>query len=178
MPGKPLAPPKLAAMLALYIVGMSYADIGKAFGHHRSTVQRIALKNNWAMKRAASLKRLEKKAETTADAELAENLRILKTLRNIIHNKIVNRVGKDGKGPLGIAIAEELPMLLQVMRDQLKAFGLDRDDMAGGTTIVSDKTIVLQAMGKDRQKAIEQKLLEDLDMVDPAELGEADVEVS
>jgi hypothetical protein len=163
-------------MLALYIVGMSYADIGKAFGHHRSTVQRIALKNNWPAKRAASLKRLEKQAETTAEAELAENLRILKTLRNIIHNKIVARVGKDGKGPLGIAEAEEVPMLLQVMRDQLKAFGLDLDGNGGGTTIISDKTYVLQAMGKERKKEIERKLLEDLDMVDPALLDEADVE--
>lgn len=165
-------------MFALYLAHMSFSDVGKAFKRNRSTVQRLAIRENWEVKRRASMKRLEKKAETTVEAELAENLRILKTLRNIIYNKIVNRVGKDGKGPLGIAEAEELPMLLQVMRDQLKAFGLDRDDMAGGTTIVSDKTIVLQAMPKERRKEIERKLLEDLDIVDPAELGEADVEVS
>lgn len=175
MPGKPLLNPEKAAMMALFISGMSFSDIGKAFKRNRSTVQRLSIRDGWVAKRAASVKRLEKKAQTTVEAELAQNLEILKTLRNIIHNKIVKRVGVDGTGPLGIAEAEELPMLLQVMRDQMKLFGLDLDGNSGGTTIVSDKTIVLQAMGQDRKKEIERKLLEDLDMVDPAEADVEDV---
>ena len=68
-----------------------------------------------------------------------------------------------------------MPMLLQVMRDQAKLFGIDPDGGGGSTTVISDKTIVLQAMPKDRKKEIERKLLEDLDMVDPAEADVEDV---
>ena len=175
MPGKPLLNPEKAAMMALFISGMSFSDIGRAFKRNRSTVQRVSIRDGWVAKRAASIKRLEKKAETTVEAELAENLKILKTLRNLIYNKIVARVGKDGKGSLGIMQQEEIPMLLQTMRDQMKVLGIDRDEFGGGMTIVTDKTIVLQGMPKERRREIERKLLEDLDMVDPALLDEADV---
>lgn len=170
MPGKPLLNPEKAAMMALFISGMSFSDIGRAFKRNRSTVQRLAVRENWAAKRAASVKRLEKKAETTVEAELAENLKILTALRNTIYNKIVERLGPEGLGELGISKAEELPMLLQIIRDQMKLLGFDRDEGGAGTTVVSDKTIVLQAMPKERKKEIEQKLLADLGMVDPADL--------
>lgn len=172
MPGKPVQTAEYTAMLAAFISGLSYGEIGKGFGRAKSTVQRIALRDGWPAKRAKARRKATRQAESSATDELAEILKIQRNLRNAIWNKIAKRIGKDGSGSLGIPMSEEIQTLLQTMRDQLKVLGVDEP---GGGGIHSEKTLVFLNMPESKQKEIERKLLEDLGMVDPAELDEAEI---
>jgi hypothetical protein len=173
VPGKPVAPAEYNAMFAAYLHGLSFSEIGKGFKRNRSTVQRIAHRDKWPQKRAASRQRAMRKTQSTVEDELAEILKIQRNLRNAIWNKIAKRLGKDGKGPLGIPEAEEIQTLLQTMRDQLKTLGVDEG--GGGPGIHSERTLVFLNLPEKKQREIEQKLLADLGMVDPAELDEAEI---
>lgn len=160
-----------ACMLAAFCAGSSPRDISKAFGHTRHTVIRLASVNQWEMQRAAFRKRLERKAKTEAEAELAENLKILQNLRNAQWNEIAERIGVDGKGKLGLPIGQQVETLVTVIREQMKLFGFgDKDTLGGGGTLIQAETVaIVMGMPAGERKAIKAKLLEDLGMTDPVE---------
>ena len=159
-------------MLAYFISGANFSEVGRAFKRHPSTVRKYAVENNWKALKAKARRKAARQAQSSATDELAEILKIQRNLRNAIWNKIAKRIGKDGKGPLGIPESEEMATLLQTMRDQLKVLGVDEP---GGGTIHSERTLILMEMPVGKRKEIERKLLEDLGMVDPAEIVEAEV---
>ena len=172
MPGKEVTTAEYAAMLACFISGMNFSEIGRAFHKHPSTVRKYAVENGWKGERAKARRKAARQAQTSATDELAKILKIQRNLRNSIWNKIAARIGKDGKGPLGIPVSEEIQTLLQTMRDQLKTLGVAGE---GGPGIHSERTLVFLNLPEKQQKEIEQKLLADLGMVDPAELDEAEI---
>ena len=173
MAGKEATTAEYAAMLAYFLTGANYSEIGRAFHKHPSTVRKYAVENGWKGLRAKARMKAARQAQTSATDELAEILKIQRNLRNSIWNKIAKRLGKDGSGPLGIPVSEEIQTLLQTMRDQLKTLGVD--DSGGGGTIHSERTLIFLNMPEKKQREIERKLLEDLGMVDPAELDEAEI---
>lgn len=177
MPGKPVAPPEYAAMLAGYIQGMSFGEISKAFGRARSTIGHIAHRDGWPAKREAAKRRAVRKAETSAEKELARIMKIQRDLRDVIWNKIARRLGPDGQGDLGIPRDKEVETLLQTMRDQLRTLGIEDGNGMGGVHVQGENVQILLGMPKDQRQKVEKKLLADLGMVDPAELDDADVEV-
>lgn len=173
MPGKEVTTAEYAGMLACFLAGQNFSEIGRAFRRHPSTVRNYALENNWKALKAKARRKAAVQAQTSATDELAEILKIQRSLRNAIWNKIAKRIGKDGTGPLGIPASEEIQTLLQTMRDQLKTLGVD--EPGGGGTIHSERTLVFLNLPEKTQREIERKLLEDLGMVDPSELEEAEI---
>lgn len=172
MASKPLKdsnPALYAAMLAAFCGGMSEAKLAKGFNCSRTTVVRVASENGWVAQRTSFRKRLERRAKTTQEEELATNLKILRDLRNVVNNKIVGRIGKDGKGDLGVPVSEQVPLLLSLIKEQMRLLGFeDKDGPGGGINVNADNVAILLNMPKKQQQEIEQKLLDDLGMMDPA----------
>lgn len=161
-----------ACMLAAYCAGSCPADIAKAFSRNRSLIVRTASENNWEMQRGLFRKRLERKAKTEAEAELAENLKILQNIRNAQWNEIAKRIGADGKkGTLGLPVSQQVETLVTVIREQMRLFGFGEKDTlgGGGVLIQAENVAIVMGMPAAERRAVKSKLLEDLGMTDPVE---------